>query len=42
MQARGCPTGIQMKDKIIEDKHIAPLVIIVAGLLFILGIGMFI
>jgi len=43
MQARGCPIGIQMKDKlIIEDKHIAPLIVIVSGLLFILGMSMFI
>jgi hypothetical protein len=31
-----------MNDKPIGDKHIAPLIIIIAGLLFIFGMGLFI
>jgi hypothetical protein len=30
-----------MNDKPIEGKHIAPLVIIIAGLLFMFGMGLF-
>jgi hypothetical protein len=39
--ALGCPRNTEMKVKPIEDKHIAPLVIIISGLLFMLGMGLF-